>query len=63
MRAEILGLHNRFEVQPVEREDGTIGPPYTVEMTLRTCWSKPARKLDLVYLYESDEVVVYGVME
>ena len=63
MRAEIVGLPCRFQVQSVEREDGTVGPPYTLEMTVRTCWQKPPRRLELVYLYECEDVVIYGVME
>lgn len=61
MRAEILGLPGGYEIQPAEREDNTFGPPYTMELTLRTCWKKPPRHLHLVYLYESEGVAYYGV--
>jgi hypothetical protein len=61
MRAQIAGLHNAFEVEPVRREDGTVGPPLSVTLTLRNCWRVPARRMDLVFLYEFDGVAVYGV--
>ena len=63
MRAEIVGLPCRFHVQLSEREDGTMGPPLRTELTVRSCWKRPPRRLDLVYLYESEDVVYYGVKQ
>jgi hypothetical protein len=63
MRAEIVGLPIRFRVEPIEREDGTTGPPYRVDLTVRSCWKRPPRRMDLVYLFESEDVAYYGVKE
>lgn len=63
MRAEILGIHSRFEVQPAQREDGTTGPPARVTVSMRPCWKKPPQQLELAYLYELDGVAYYGVKQ
>lgn len=61
MTAEILDPPTRFEIRPELREDGTIGPPRRLSITVRPCWQKPPRKLELFYLYEAEGVVYYGV--
>jgi hypothetical protein len=63
VRAQIMELEARFEVQPGLRADGTTGPPYWVSISVRPCWRKPAVKLDLRYLYEVENVVYYSITE
>jgi hypothetical protein len=63
MRAEILGIHSRFEVQPELREDGTKRPPERITVSIRPCWRTPPQKLELTYLYELDSVAYYGVKQ
>lgn len=58
MRAEVLELATRFEVQP-----NTLGPPDRITLTIRTCWKKPALRLVLVYCYEVDDVAYYQIVE
>jgi hypothetical protein len=61
MRAEVLDLAARFDVQPAVREDGTTGPPRRITLTTRPCWRKPAVTLQLTYLYEVQNVAYYAV--
>jgi hypothetical protein len=61
MRAEILDLNTRFEVRPARREDGIMGPPHWLTVSLRPCWKKPPLRLELVYMYEAQGVAYYAV--
>jgi len=61
VRAEVLGLSARFDVQPALRSDGTTGPPLHVSLTLRPCWRKPPEKLDLEFVAEEQNVAYYAV--
>ena len=58
MRAEILGLAARFEIQPELRPDGSLKPPASVIITMRPCWKKPPVQLYLAYVYTNDETKV-----
>jgi hypothetical protein len=61
MQAEVLGVGTRFEIQPARREDGTVGPPDRMSISVRPCWKKPAVRLELAYLYEYQGVAYYAV--
>ena len=58
MRAAILGLEIRFEVQP---EDSR--PPAHIALSLRPCWRKPPVRLDLEFVYEREDTAYYAPRE
>ena len=63
MRAELVDGAARFEVQPRPREDGTTGPPASLNIALRPCWRKPTQRLTLALLYELDGVAYYAAVK
>jgi hypothetical protein len=60
--AEVVDLGVRFDVFPVAREDGRLGPPERIEVRYRPCWRKPAATLELTYLYAERDIAYYGVI-
>jgi hypothetical protein len=63
VKAEILDLAARLDVEPALREDGTTGPPQRITITVRTCWRKPPVQLVAVLLHEDEHVAYYHVVE
>lgn len=60
MRAEVLDLQARFDVQP---DGSSEGPPARLTISMRPCWRKPPVKLELLLAYVSEGVAYYGVLE
>jgi hypothetical protein len=58
MRAEVLGMVGRFEVEP---QNGV--PPANLTLTLRRCWRRPPEQLEIRFLYQHEEIAYYAAVE